>query len=411
MDKYVLILGAGRGQLPLMKICKKYGYNIVVVSPKGDYPGLDYADKCIYEDIRNKDEILAAIRDINVVAAITDQLDEGVTTVAYISEKLKIKGITSEIAEKFQNKYVMRTKATLAGVAVPKSIIANSIADAIEKVKNMNFPLMIKPVDSSASRGIFKVNSCEEIENHFLYSQSFSKNGFVIIEEFIEGKEYVVESYTHDYKIYNLVVGHRDYFDIPNTFIPSATVFVDSNSAKSHIEKKVLEANNKLIKGFSLPFGITHGEFLYNEKEDKVYLVEIAARGGGVFISSDLIPLACGVNANELLVKDVLNMEFEAPKIRKGSSAYFCYLTPKGIVNRIEGIEELDCIKGLSKSFFDNIEIGYESKTITDKSSRKGPFLVYGKTKEDCYNVIAEVKKKLKITLLNDSKEISVIWN
>lgn len=270
---------------------------------------------------------------------------------------------------------------------------------------------MIKPVDSSASRGVFKIKNSEELLLHFDYSMSFSKEKKIIIEEFVFGKEYVVESYTHNYDIFDLVVGHRDYFDVTDTFIPNATVFIDADSATSKVKKKVIEANKKIIKYFGLNFGITHGEYLYDERNDKVYLVEIAARGGGVFISSDLIPLACGVNANDMLVRDVLKLDFHKPILSHGSSAYFCYLVPIGIVEKIEGIDQVCNIDGVHKAFFDNIYIGFESLSIRDKSSRKGPILVYGKNKEDCYNVAKKVEKTLSITVKNKNKMDSIIWH
>jgi biotin carboxylase len=210
-----------------------------------------------------------------------------------------------------------------------------------------------------------------------------------------------------------LIVGHRDYFNIPNTFIPSATIFTDAESANSKLEKNIKDVNLSLIEGMGLSFGITHAEFIYNEEQDKIYLVEIAARGGGVFISSDLIPMACGVNANELLVKDALNEEIslENTKLTKGASAYFCYLVPKGVIAKIKGINEVKKIPNVSKAFFDNIFVGMETVDITNKASRKGPILVKGETKEECYQTLNAIKEKLRIDIITDNGVEHIIWN
>lgn len=405
------MIGAGRGQIPVIDLCHKYGRYVIVVSPNGNYPGLQVADEVIYEDVKNQDIIFEKIKDKNISAVLSDQLDEGVTTAAYIAEKLNIKGISYNTALKFTNKFVMREEAEKAGISVPKYTMIKNISEIKEALSGFEFPLVMKPVDSAASRGVYKVNSIDEIIKKFEESKCYSKDGAVIIEEFICGKEFVVEAYTEDYNVKNLIVGHRDYFDIDGVFIPNATVFTDANSPESEIEKRIMQNNKKLVEKMGLSFGITHGEYLYNEKNDKIYLVEIAARGGGVFISSDLIPAACGVNINDRYVKNVLGIEDDVEIIlQKGASAYFCYLTPEGTVTSIKDADQIENVPGVIKAFFDNIELGMKTASIRDKSSRKGPILVKGRNKKDCYSVIEQVKKVLKIQVKTSNGEESVIW-
>ncbi len=412
--KNVLVIGGGRGQVPVMNLCHQYGCNVICVTPNGNYPGIKIADNVFFEDVKNYKSILEFAKKNNIEAVVTEQLDAGVYTVAYIAENLGLKGISCEVAKKFTNKFIMRNEAEKAGINVPKCLKINSL-DKIEenlKSKNLKFPLIMKPVDGAASQGVQKVNSVEDICSYFDNTLSYSNSKEVIIEEFINGKEYVVEAYTKDFNVKNLIVGHRDYFNIDGTFIPCATVFVDANSANDNIELMLKETNEKLIKAFGLPFGITHAEYLYNEEENKIYLVEIAARGGGVFISSDLIPTACGVDANELLVKEVLGISDNSDiNLCKGSSAYFCYLTPEGVVSKLDNIDKVENIEGVHKAFFDNIELGMHTLSIKDKSSRKGPILVKGRTKEDCYNIIDKVKKILDIQVSTSSEIKNIIWS
>lgn len=415
MNKYVIVLGAGRGQIPIMELCRKYGYKVIAVSPKGDYPGFKVADISLFEDVKNKEAVLKVAREYDIKGILTDQLDEGVPTAAYVSEKMNLNGIAYDVSLKFTNKSLMRKTAENAGIIVPKSFVVNDAETAIKIIndqKDFAYPLIIKPVDSSASRGIHVINESKDLFDCFADCKSYSKSGEVIIEQFISGKEYVVDAFTKDYRVKNLIVGHRDYFDIPDTFIPNATVFLDADSAVSPVEEKIKEVNEKIIREFGLKFGVTHAEFLYVEETNTVYLVEIAARGGGVFISSDLIPLACGVNANDLLVREVLGLHNENEIILKsGASAYFCYLVPKGEVISILNAEKVPGIAGVQKAFFDNIELGMKTKSIRDKSSRKGPILVSGKTKKDCYAVIEKVKQTLDIKVKTKNGVENIIWN
>ena len=87
----------------------------VVVSRKGKYPGFDLADQVYYYDTQDKENILKAACIEEICAITTDQTDVSVATVAYVADKLKLRGIGQEIAKKFTNKYEMRKAARDAG--------------------------------------------------------------------------------------------------------------------------------------------------------------------------------------------------------------------------------------------------------------------------------------------------------
>lgn len=410
----VMVLGAGVGQVPLIDYLHKLGKYVIVVSPGGNYPGFALADDILYEDIRDRDKILDYAKKEQISAIVTDQLDQGVTTVAYVSDALNLNSNTFTTSLKFTDKYLMKEEARKLGVCVPKCIESETLESAITQIATMKlkFPLVIKPLDSSASNGIYKVSNLEMIKQHFSYTQSFSKSGKVIIEEFIDGKEYVVEAYTHDYVTNTLMVGHRDYFSLDEAFIPCATVFVDAESANSEIEQKLKLVNETLVKGFGLKFGITHGEYIVENETNNIYLVEIAARGGGVFISSELIPAVTGVKAIELLITDSLGEKIENIRTRKGAGAYFCYMLPEGIVCNIENTDLVTSFPGVIKCNFSNISLGMRIEKARDKYSRKGPIVVSAGTKDGCYSIISSVKKILNIQVVDNQGEVkNCYWN
>ncbi|NMB52645.1 MAG: ATP-grasp domain-containing protein [Bacteroidales bacterium] len=411
MKEKIMILGAGRGQVPLIDICKKYGLETIVVSVDGDYPGFSIADRIYKVDIKEKDKILSIAKDEGVIGIVTTEVDAAVPIAAYVSDKLQLPSIGYDVSLKFTNKYIMCQEAGKLDIDIPEFSAVSSIDEAISVADRIGYPLIMKPADGTASKGVFKVQNSDELNLYFNESLKCSDMKKVLIEEFISGQEYVIEAFTNNYQVTNLIVGHRDYFDLPNIFIPKASVFIDANSAISDIEKRILEINKTLIIGFGLKFGITHAEYIYNKQMDKIYLIEIAARGGGVRISSDLIPLGCGINAEKLLVEAVLGKieENETTKLIKGSSAYFTYLLPEGKIVRIENAEKIEEIEGVHRAFFDNIYVGMNIPKVSDKSSRKGPILVYGKTKKECYDVIDKVKNVLKIEVETPTGEIQGI--
>ena len=409
-----LILGAGRGQIPIIDLCHDYGVEVLAVTPQGNWPAIPIADKVYYSDVKDIDALMEIMNTEKPAAIFSDQLDAAVMPCAYVAERTGLKGITSEVAKKFTNKYLMRQTAQKAGVSVPEFFTAERVDEALDVIASsdkLSFPLIMKPVDSCASHGVYMLKDEAELRDKFPASVSWSLSGRVIIERVIIGREYVVDAWTRDHRTTNLIIGRRKYFDVPGAFIPSATLFVDGESFNSHEEELIKAANKRLVESSGLEFGITHGEYFYVEEEDDVYLVEIAARGGGVFTSSDLIPGACGVNANDLLVREVLGLgNSDEVNLTPGAAAYFCYLTPEGTVEELSGTDKAASVPGVRKAFFDNISLGMHTAPISDKASRKGPILVQERNRDECLQVISRVKEVLSIRVRTSEGLVNVMW-
>ena len=180
--KKVMLLGAGEGQVPFLKICKEKDCYVIAVSIKGDYPCFKLADKSYYIDTRDKERILEVAQMEQIDAIITDQTDVSVPSVAYVAEKMGLRGIGYETALKFTDKYEMRKAAKEAGIGIPEFDRAYTADEAIVISERLGFPLIIKPTDGSGSRGVTKINNRKELIDAFLETQCYSGTGAVIME-------------------------------------------------------------------------------------------------------------------------------------------------------------------------------------------------------------------------------------
>ena len=397
IDNKVMIIGAGKFQVPIIEQAKKMGLFTIVVSIPGDYPGFSKADKFYEIDARDKEKILEIAVQENIRGILTDQTDISVPSVAYVAEKLGLPGVGYDCALRFTNKYVMRKFCEKMSIPVPRNFQSSSFQKAKKQARQLSFPIVVKPVDSQGSRGVRKINNVNEIYEKFSYAQSFSNSGYVVIEEYFSGREVVVQGFVSDYEFTNLVIGDRYYFNLDDMFIPSQTIFPSNLS--NRLKQKVLNLNSKLIKSFMPKFGITHSEFLIDEKNENVCLVETSIRGGGVFISSDLIPLSCGINVNELLIRLAIgqNVKIDQKKLYHRAAAYLCFYLPEGIIRRISGVEKIKKMPEVYELHLQNVEIGEKSKPIKDKTSRLGPILVAGIDRESCQKAIKYIQETLKI--------------
>ena len=412
-QKKVMIVGAGIGQVNLLKICQKRDYDVFVVSIPGDYPCFKLTDNIRYADITDKEAVLKIAQEEKIDAVLSDQSDMAVATVAYVAEKMHLRGIGYDTSLKFTNKYFMRQAAQKAGIGVPDFARVKTLQEALAFSNSHSYPLIIKPVDGWSSRGVHKVNNDQELTEHFQDSLCYSISGYAIIESFVTGKEYLADGFAMDNKYTNLDVGEKEYFDIPNIFVSKMCMFSSAAMANGRVEKMVLDANKKLVENMGLSFGITHAEYLYSPQEDKVYLVEIAARGGGVYLSTDITPKATGFHTNEALVDYVVEGKLTVPveqKLTKCVSAWICIGFPEGEIVSIKGAEEVKQLPGVYKVLLDKVYVGMQTQEISNDNNKYGPILIAAQTKQVCHDIIEKVLNILDIRVKTKNGIEKLVW-
>ena len=396
----VLILGASSLQVPLIQFVKKKGYYVIVASIPGDYPGFALANKVIYLDVRDTNGIYDSVKDYNIVSVLTDETDISVPTVAKLSKKLGLAGNNPSVATIYSNKFLMRELCKKIHISVPNFVRLSDCFN-VKKLNSIQFPAIMKPEDNQGSRGIFKVYSYDDIKQHFAESMSFSKTGNVIIEDYFEGKEVVCEGFVINGEYLNWGFADRNYFNIKGTFIPCQTLFPSLLS--KDIKEKLLIAEEKIHKELKPSFGMVHSEYLYNETTKEYVLVETALRGGGVYISSHLIPYYTSFNNYELLFSCSLgnyhNLSEVSSMIHPMSSGYVCFTLPEGEIVSIEGIDELKNIPEVKLIDLDNLHVGMHTKKMINKTMRMGPIIIAASNREELNMCVKKVKEKLKINV------------
>jgi len=411
--KSILILGASNLQLPIIKYVKESGYNVIVVSIPGSYPGFKYADKCVYKDIRDIDGIYEAVTNEEIAAVLTDETDIAVPTVASLAKKLCVAGNDPCVAECYSNKYLMREACKSVHVPIPNYIRATSITEIKENISAIRFPAIMKPEDNQGSRGIFIVSSMHEIENNIKNSLKYSTSGHVIIEDYFEGKEVVCEGFVINGKYLNWGIAERKYFKIKDKLIPCQTIFpaVISNEMRN----KILLAEENIHSYLKPSFGMIHSEYIINDKTGNFILVETALRGGGVYISSHLIPEYTGIDNYKLLLGCALGKSFELKEIRKNiktrASAYMCFYLPEGTITSIKGQEEILSLDFVRMANINDLFIGQKTSKLENKTHRLGPIILTALNRAILKDNMETVKKILDIKVKTNKGNIeSIKW-
>lgn len=402
-------MGAGALQIPLINKVIEKGYNPVVVSLHSDEPGMQMVKDTIVADFVEEELMLQYSRQYDIVGIVTDQTDLPVRTVAYVSEKMGLPGIGYETACLFTDKFKMREKCKELGIKTLEYALVDSLEAARSFYKNIGKDVIIKPLHNQGSKGVCKVTTLAELEEKYGEAEHYSQEDKILLEEFVKGEdELVIEGVALNGWCENLVCGDTHYFNIPDVFSARQRIFPSVKA--SNIVEQALSLNKKIIEGFGLSRGLTHGEYIVSN--GKVYLIEIAARGGGVYISSDIIPLMTGFDTTSFIVDIATKKEVELPIISKKNKvvSYVAFFLPEGIVQSITGIEEVVAQPYVHHNNLEHLIVGKRVKKNTDKTSRF--FMVLeADSAEEMEARFNWIKQTLKIVVITDHKtQEGIIW-
>ena len=365
----ILVLGAGALQVPLISKVIEKGFNPVVVSLHSDEPGMQMVKDTIVADFVEEELMLQYARQYDIVGIVTDQTDLPVRTVAYVSDKMGLPGMGYETACLFTNKFKMREKCKELGIKTLEYALVDSFDAARSFYKNIGRDIIIKPLHNQGSKGVCKVTTLVELEEKFSDAERYSQGDSILLEEFVKGEdELVIEGIAFDGWCENLICGDTHYFNLPDVFSARQRIFPSVKDPA--IVKKTQELNKRIINGFGLTRGLTHGEYIVSDGE--VYLIEIAARGGGVYISSDIIPLMTGFDTTSFIVDIATKKDVERPVISNKNKVvcYVAFFLPEGVVTSVEGIEEITSQSFVHHNNLEHLIIGKRVKKNTDKTSR-----------------------------------------
>lgn len=378
----ILIFGGGDNQLTLIRSAKERGYFTVVIDPNDNAPGKLIADA--FEVAAPKDFAATCnvVEKYNIKGIATAQMENPLMLMAQIAEKYNFIFPTVEQIKRARNKFLMKQAFINNNVPCAKGKLFKKEQVISEKdLAQFNLPLIIKPADAFSSRGVLKVNDYSEIKSNESFTRSFSSDGSIIIEEFIEGKEYSIESLTFGGQTYIIQYTEKIITDYPYTVemghIQPAEV-IDEQKAEIEIIVK------KAIKALKLDNCATHTELMMTKEGPKI--IEIGARLGGDYISSYLTLHSTGVNMDAVIADIAMG---NTPKIEKRTDKYtgiFYFHLGEG--KKVVRIENWKDVLNFDSVVYANLLVrqGEVIPALTDSAKRSGFVILKADSKDNLLN-------------------------
>ena len=342
----MMILGAGPLQIPAIQKAKELGYQIISVDYDEHAPGFALADIKLLVSTLDQEAVLREAQRLQPDVVITSTSDGPVRTAAYVNEKLgKRPDLSYENAQCATIKSKMRDRLKECGVPIPKYFAAADF-DAFKKaVEALREHCIVKPADNAGSRGVALLEPGERNSRVlYEYSKGNSRNVTVMVEEVMEGPEVSVEAL--------VIEGEPHIITVTDKYITPPPYFVEL----AHCEPSILDSNvieeiktvaAQAIKAIGIENAPAHVEIKVTK--DGPQIVELAARLGGDFITSRLVPLSTGI---DLVGASVLLATGKKPdlmsKKQQGAAIHFIHTREEGILSEIvlpetgqEGVEEI----------------------------------------------------------------------
>ena len=357
----ILLLGGSAQQIVAIKTAQKHGFYTVLCDFLPDNPGQYEADKFYLVSTTDKEAVLRVAMDEKIDGVLAYASDPAAPTAAYVAEKMGVPTNPYQAVETLCNKDRFREFLRASGFNTP---VAKGYSDKNVDTSIFSLPVIVKPVDSSGSKGATVLQDWNGLDKALDFAFSFSRSHRIIVEEFIEKKhEYLIggDIFVNDGKVvlWGLLNCHRD--GTVNPLVPvgkSYPLLLDKED-----EESVHATLQNMVDKLGLRFGSVNVELVV-DKNNRVWPIDVGPRAGGNMIP-DLLGMIFGVDVVEMAVLAAMGEQLKCV-VGDGTPFYATHnlhTNKNGIYRRIEFSEELEkrivkkCLykkDGDKVEFFDN---------------------------------------------------------
>lgn len=301
-QKKLLLLGGSAQQLIAIETAKRLGYYTVLCDFLPDNPGQYVTDQFYLVSTTDKEAVLEVAKREAIDGVLAYASDPAAPTAAYVAEKLGLHTNPHQSVETLCNKDQFRTFLKENGFNTPFAKGYGSDQCVLNDIDCFHLPVIVKPVDSSGSKGATVLHDWDALQNAVDFAFAYSRSKRIIVEEFIEKKHpYLIggDIFVVDGQIvlWGLLNCHRD--NQVNPLVPAGKSYplaLDELSIQS--AREVLQC---MVDKLGIRFGAMNVELII-DKDDRVWLIDVGPRNGGNMIP-DLLGMIFNVDIVEMTVQ------------------------------------------------------------------------------------------------------------
>lgn len=388
MDKKsILVFGVGELQHSIISRAKKMNLFVVGIDPCEDAYCKEDCDAFEVVGGQDFDGTIAVAKKYNVSAIVTAATDKPLVMMARVAKELHLPFFSQETAEWSTDKFQMKQRFIEGDVPCARGRLINNA----EEAKDLYFPLICKPRDNSGSRGVKLCRDLSELDTCIKEAFEMSKLDTVLVEEFIEGREFSIESLHFEGKTeviqftekkttefpYNVELGHKQPANL-------------TDDQRNQIRDIIL----KIAHCMDFENCPSHTELKINERG--IFVIETSPRLGGDYITSILTPLSTGVNLEDQLLHIALGEKVDITTGRVDKASAVCFFSlSEGKVTAIDSkINEVSSWQNMY-CFQLKLKVGDKVNQITSSLNRYGQFIVTGHSREEIDKLVEKYESDI----------------
>lgn len=343
--KRILMLGGSTSQICAIKKAQEMGHYVIICDYLPDNPGQYVADEFYQVSTTDKDAVLELAQKLDLDAVVCYASDPAAPTAAYVCEKLGFPTNPYESVMVLSNKDTFRNYLKEHNFNTPYAECYTDIDTMKVSAGKFNFPVMVKPVDSSGSKGINKIYSADEYDFAYEDAMKYSRAKRIVVEEFIEKKGYQVsgDGFTVDGKLVFRCFGNEFYSSNGiKEYVPLGecwpSVLDEATQTKIHNELQ------RLITELGMKTGAYNIEVIL-DKDNNVYILELGARNGGSLIPQ-ITQYATDVDMVEYTIKAALGEDCSTLKMAPAKGYWSNYMVHSKKTGKLVKVNIADELKG-----------------------------------------------------------------
>ena len=371
----VLFVGAGHHQQRAILQAQERGLRVVAVDRNADAAGLAVADVAETVDFMNVDAVTEVARRHGVDGALTVSADRAVPVVAAVTERLGLPSIGTATAHLMTHKIAMRRTLAEAGIPQPRFAAVRDLREGRAALATVGAPAVLKPADSGGQRGVFRIESQDDLDAHLHAALAESRTGEAIVESFVDGTEMngIVVARDGDAVVLTLSDRLRPPgvgFGVGWIHVYPASIYGDQLALAERVAVQAVHA-------LGLRDGIAFPQLLAADN-GSVVVVEVAARipGGQM---ADLVRHAVGVDLVEVALRQALGEavpdELALPRFSQPLAIRFLTAQPgplpTGRVRRIGSLEPVLASEGVVQADT-YLQVGETIRPVRLDGDRRG---------------------------------------
>lgn len=391
------MLGGSIYQTYAIKEAVRMGHYVITCDYLPSNPGHQYAHEYHNVSTTDKEAVLELAKRLKVDGVVAYASDPAAPTAAYVCEKLGLPTSPYKSVEILSKKHLFRKYLAEHGFNVPMARSYKTFEEAEKEINDFRLPVMVKPVDSSGSKGVNKLTNKSLLKAFVEDALSYSRDKIFLIEEFIvkKGPQISGDAFSVDGKLVFHCLGNEFYSTkVDKDFAPLGECW------PTVMPKEVIDTLEKDLQRLIISLGMKSNaynvEAIYGE-DGKVYILELGARSGGSLIPQ-VTALATGVDMVPYVIKAALGEDCSELKMAPVKGFWSNYMAHANETGHYVGIEyDVEFKRKHLVDYVTDTKIGDLVHKYRDAQDCVGELILKYENREQMDEVIENMDKYVRI--------------